>query len=823
MLLTCCLGMSGSLDLDWASGCRDTNGCECKWVHGKRTATCSPQLNLDKLPEFPAPDRIQVLRMSGNPLGSLPERAFRAAGMINLQKVYLSNCSISHVDATAFEGLVILIELDLSRNRLGMLIPGTFEGNIRIRKLWLSHNPIRSLAAFAFPSIPHLRTVDLSHCRLSRVGRATFAALDLVEVLHLNDNHFKRMDKRTFAPMGALKSLTLEGNPWLCDCRLRDFWEWIMAHNLFNLPTACAAPKKVEGRTWDRLDSKMLACPPEVAVPEPMVTVSTGDTVRLGCVVSENPFAGSRLKWVRSGVVIRNNSRNAEHVASGDDGHDDDDDVPNADGNAFKRHQYYTIHVGELKGDDGINANKPRNPAILSTSKSRIRGGRLRWFNLTIENVRPSGSGGYTCVAQNEGGVAEGNVTVVYSETVANYRFDGKSDPDGSGAAVIFGTVAAVAAGAVLTVVALGAAAASCLVVNAKRKRAARRSDGGRGGVNSKGDVVVAANSSVVVKEYNSQTTTAVVTNNGGRSLQRNGNGGVRTMPMLSASSYSPSDDDARGVGFGPPLDEASMELIGGAEKGDRQDTTSQRAQVASDEAEEDSGRGSASTALAVNFNPRLAPVPISINNSSDAASSVPALSVTAVASISSPMSGCTSSSVESANSSTSNGGGGGGGGPRMFLRQQFDHHYQLYQSGSGGGLIWGGCNGEGSSRTMLIHGAGSNGGSNCDSVETVVFNDSSQQLFASSGHSSQQLFTSGHGCWSHVGHVGTLPKGLVTRRSLAAEYASSTNSATSSPARMMPYSSTTMYPSRPPLRNVVAAHRELLDALAKDNKDTAV
>lgn len=79
----------------------------------------------------------------------------------------------------------------------------------------------------------------------------------------------------------------------------------------------------------------------------------------------------------------------------------------------------------------------------------------------------------------------------------------------------------------------------------------------------------------------------------------------------------------------------------------------------------------------------------------------------------------------------------------------------------------------------MLIHGAGSNGGSNCDSVETVVFNDSSQQLFASSGHSSQQLFTSGHGCWSHVGHVGTLPKGLVTRRSLAAEYASSTNSAT--------------------------------------------
>ena len=45
--------------------------------------------------------------------------------------MYLSNCSIAHVDATAFEGLVILIELDLTHNRVRTLVPGTFEGNIR--------------------------------------------------------------------------------------------------------------------------------------------------------------------------------------------------------------------------------------------------------------------------------------------------------------------------------------------------------------------------------------------------------------------------------------------------------------------------------------------------------------------------------------------------------------------------------------------------------------------------------------------------------------------------------------------------------------------
>ena len=85
--------------------------------------------------------------------------------------------------------------------------------------------------------------------------------------------------------------------------------------------------------------------------------------------------------------------------------------------------QYYTIHVGEYDGEGSAkDANKRRvDPFPSSRGGGRIARGR-RWFNLTIENVRPSGSGGYTCVAQNEGGMAEGNVTVVYSETVEHYR-----------------------------------------------------------------------------------------------------------------------------------------------------------------------------------------------------------------------------------------------------------------------------------------------------------------------------------------------------------------------------------------------------------------
>ena len=56
--------------------------------------------------------------MSGNPLGLLPKLAFHATGLINLQKVYLSNCSLESMDPTAFDGLFLLIELDLRHNNL---------------------------------------------------------------------------------------------------------------------------------------------------------------------------------------------------------------------------------------------------------------------------------------------------------------------------------------------------------------------------------------------------------------------------------------------------------------------------------------------------------------------------------------------------------------------------------------------------------------------------------------------------------------------------------------------------------------------------------
>ena len=83
------------------------------------------------------------------------------------------------------------------------------------------------------PKSSECRLLDLSHCLLNKLNRPNFMLVEFLEVLQLNDNRFRRLDKRVFVPLRHLKSLTMENNPWLCDCRLQ------VPHGFVNT-TACS-------------------------------------------------------------------------------------------------------------------------------------------------------------------------------------------------------------------------------------------------------------------------------------------------------------------------------------------------------------------------------------------------------------------------------------------------------------------------------------------------------------------------------------------------------------------------------------------------------
>lgn len=352
---------------------------------------------------------------------------------------------------------------------------------------------------------------------------------------------------------------------------------------------------------------------------------------------------------------------------------------------------------------DGTERIQYWNRKKKSSAFGSKLGGRRRWFNLTIENVHPSGSGGYTCVAQNEGGVAEGNVTVVYSETVATYL-------DKADVSSFLLVCAAVASGAVGTVF---AAAILCLVVAARKRR--RRE-------NRRNSAVAVPPSATIVddgsgsKDYASMQHVVLTTNGSLRKTGRGGGGGGgkngvqhhqhKAEMELKNFKTNPGDDDKKLV------------------------------LQHSDEQEDDSGRGSASTAVVMTSKKQL-------NNGDLHTTSLPTKSQKQQQQIhlmSSP-SGCTSSSVDggsiisaASSSASSSFRLGSQNKPAQFLYKQHQQHQKQQQAEMDSGMFWSagpslmdrmwGVSGycESGSRTLLVGNGSSATSTANNSFETVVF-----------------------------------------------------------------------------------------------------
>ena len=59
-----------------------------------------------------------MLDISGNKLQFLQVDAFRRAGLLNLQRIYIHGSGLRQIDSGAFNELINLVEIDLSDNQL---------------------------------------------------------------------------------------------------------------------------------------------------------------------------------------------------------------------------------------------------------------------------------------------------------------------------------------------------------------------------------------------------------------------------------------------------------------------------------------------------------------------------------------------------------------------------------------------------------------------------------------------------------------------------------------------------------------------------------
>ncbi|XP_012276337.1 protein toll [Orussus abietinus] len=96
-------------------------------------------------------------------------------------------------------------------------------------ELNLTGNFLKETPSMDLPGYEQVAVLSLSHNNISRIPLETLPTT--LEVLELHNNNLTRVDGRFLEALrnSSLKKLTLDKNPWRCDCEARDFLNFIQA------------------------------------------------------------------------------------------------------------------------------------------------------------------------------------------------------------------------------------------------------------------------------------------------------------------------------------------------------------------------------------------------------------------------------------------------------------------------------------------------------------------------------------------------------------------------------------------------------------------
>lgn len=344
---------SASADADWTKEC---SRCTCIWVGGRKTANCA-NLNLNEIPTDLS-SSIRDIDFSNNPIYDLKSKELMNANLRDIHKLKFQNCSIETVHMYAFSGLALLIELDLSKNKITSLHRDVFHDNIKLRVLTLSNNNISVLEDGLFYNLTFLQRIVIDHNNIETISPDTFKNLPTLNHLNLGYNQIKSINFDLKENLPKLNSLNVEGNPWICDCKLQEFRQSTLKSNLITTPTECDSPPRLKGRLWQ--DSVVFACIPEIMEPKSLSQIeATYSNVTLTCKVKGEPTPD--VDWVNNGHIIERDPR--------------------------KNKQKYITFKNTTDG--------------------------YTWNNLTITNVNYRDRGEYKCIAKNPGGEDERNITLL--------------------------------------------------------------------------------------------------------------------------------------------------------------------------------------------------------------------------------------------------------------------------------------------------------------------------------------------------------------------------------------------------------------------------
>ncbi|XP_058067234.1 toll-like receptor 6 [Anopheles bellator] len=156
---------------------------------------------------------LQVVDLSSNKIVALPTDLFKDPAQ-SIQEIYLQNNSISVLSPGLFSKLEQLQALDLSMNQLtsAWVNRETFAGLIRLVLLNLSNNKITKLESEIFSDLYTLQILNLRHNQLDNIAADTFSPMNNLHTLLLSHNKIKYLDAYSLNGLYALSLLSLDNN-----------------------------------------------------------------------------------------------------------------------------------------------------------------------------------------------------------------------------------------------------------------------------------------------------------------------------------------------------------------------------------------------------------------------------------------------------------------------------------------------------------------------------------------------------------------------------------------------------------------------------------
>ncbi|XP_053270262.1 leucine-rich repeat, immunoglobulin-like domain and transmembrane domain-containing protein 2 [Pleuronectes platessa] len=248
----------------------------------------------------------------------------------DLRKVRIENCHLTELPQGAFSKVSALEFLWLNFNEITLMNIKSLEGLANLTELRLQGNKLTSVPWTAFQDTPKLKILDLKHNRLDVLPEHALRNLPVLTYLDLSVNHLSVISKdvfinwplyqaagRAWEKEGLVSNvvIALHDNPWLCDCRLKGFVEFIRTIStpiiLMNSYLKCSGPVSKADKFFHEIQLKT-CMQPVASAPETNITLPLGANATLTCLVKARP--GPTIQWMYSLKIKRGFSVTETHI-----------------------------------------------------------------------------------------------------------------------------------------------------------------------------------------------------------------------------------------------------------------------------------------------------------------------------------------------------------------------------------------------------------------------------------------------------------------------------------------------------------------------------